>query len=262
VSRHLETGHNVDLGRGWTYHLATTLRYGLGAPLFLAGIAGLVLVVWREGRRGVLVVLFPLAYYGVAGSGRTVFMRHMLPAVPFLCLTAAYAVTTASAWLSGALQMPQRRAWITAVLAIAVLWPSAMSVVAFDRILAREDTRVMTRRWIEARFAPGTTLAQVGGGAYGSAYAADESRYAAATLDSHSRPTLVVVAASPLPGRPDLAGTETILASDYDLAFTASAGGSDPRNTYDRQDAFYVPVAGFHGIERPGPDLQVFVRRR
>ena len=97
VSRHLADGHGVDLGRGWTYHLTTTLRYGLGIPLLVAGILGLPLMVWREGRRGVLVALFPVAYYALTGSGRTVFARYILPAVPFLCLTAGYFVVTTAA---------------------------------------------------------------------------------------------------------------------------------------------------------------------
>ena len=162
VSRHLADGHGVDLGRGWTYHLTTTLRYGLGIPLLVAGILGLPLMVWREGRRGILVALFPVAYYALIGSGRTVFARYILPAVPFLCLTAGYFVVTTAAVVTSYLHRPRWRIPATTVMTAAVLWPSLLSVIAFDRLIAREDSRVLARRWIEARFAPGTTIAQLG----------------------------------------------------------------------------------------------------
>ena len=90
-------GYQPDLGRGWKYHFTTTLRYGLGIPLLAAGVLGLLFMVWREERRGVLVALFPVAYYVLMGTGRTVFARYALPAVPFLCLTAGYLVATTAA---------------------------------------------------------------------------------------------------------------------------------------------------------------------
>jgi hypothetical protein len=35
-------------------------------------------------------------------------------------------------------------------------------------------------------------------------------------------------------------------------------GGSRNNPVYDLQDAFYVPLAGFTGIVRPGPDLTIY----
>jgi hypothetical protein len=30
---------------------------------------------------------------------------------------------------------------------------------------------------------------------------------------------------------------------------------------YDRQDAFFVPIAGFTGVARPGPSVLIYKRR-
>jgi 4-amino-4-deoxy-L-arabinose transferase-like glycosyltransferase len=260
-SRHLAEGAGADLGRGWLYHVTTTLRYGLGAPLFAAGLLGLPLMVWREGRRGVLVALFPLAYYLLVGSGRTVFARYILPAVPFLCLTAAYAVAAAAAWFTGALHRPRWLIPITMAMASVVISPSILSVVAFDRLLAREDTRVIARRWIEERFAPGATVAQVGP-SNGHVYVDYENRYVLSNAISAERPTLVIIVSSPLPGSPNLARLAPLLDREYDLQFAQMvAGEDDGANTYDRQDEFYLPLAGFHRVERPGPNLRIYVRR-
>ena len=199
VSRHLADGHGVDLGRGWTYHLTTTLRYGLGIPLLVAGILGLPLMVWREGRRGILVALFPVAYYALIGSGRTVFARYILPAVPFLCLTAGYFVVTTAAVVTSYLHRPRWRIPAITVMTAAVLFPSLLSVIAFDRLIARDDSRVLARRWIEERFPPGTSIAQLGlgGGSAGNVYINYETDYLLSDITASSKPTLVIVVSGP-----------------------------------------------------------------
>ena len=141
-ARHLAEGHGADLGRGWKYHLTTTLRYGLGLPLLIAGVVGLGWMVWREGKKGILVALFPIAYYAIAGSGRTVFARHILPVVPFLCLSAGYAVWNVSVWMTTALGRPRWRVAVTVAITLAVISPSLMSVIALDSC-----SDVKTRAW-------------------------------------------------------------------------------------------------------------------
>jgi 4-amino-4-deoxy-L-arabinose transferase-like glycosyltransferase len=258
VSRHLSRGHGVDLGRGWTYHVRTTLRHGLGWPLLVTGIAGLPLMVWRERSRGLLVALFPMAYYVVMGSGRTVFARYALPLVPFLCLTAAYAVSAAADWAAARMNRQRWSGAVAVLLTSGVLWPSAQSVLAFDRLLVREDSRVAARRWIEARFPAGTTIGEIGA-ANAHLYFADEQHYVA--MPAVDRPELISIVSSPVTG----AAVEDVapwLTREYDLAFSESVvAEDDPENIYDRQDEFYVPLAGFHDIERPGPNVRVFVRR-
>ncbi len=260
VAQHLAIGHGPDLGRGWIYHITTTLRYGLGLPLLLAGVGGLAVMIRNEGRRGVLVALFPCAYYLLSGSGRTVFTRHALPLVPFLCLTAGYLVVRLAEALTRA---PERARWrvpATLVLTLAVLWPSARSVITFDRLLAREDSRLVARRWIESRFPRGTTIAQLGP-SNAHVYIDYETDYRLVEIDAGSTPTLVVIASSPM----TFTGVDAvapILARDYDLQFVRQVVGEDDRlNIYDQQDEFFVPLAGFHDVERPGPNLRIYVRR-
>lgn len=263
VSRHLAGGHGPDLGRGWTYHLTTTLRYGLGMPLLAAGILGLPLMLWREGRRGVLVALFPVAYYALIGSGRTVFARYILPAVPFLCLTAGYLVATTAAAVTNYLQRPAWRIPLTTVITAAVLLPSLLSVIAFDRLIAREDSRVLARRWIEARFAPGTTIGQLGlsSGYSGHVYIHYETTYRLSEITTTTKPALIIVVSPPFGS----ARVDTIspwLEREYELQFVQEVVVEEDRaNIYDRQDEFYVPLAGFHRIVRPGPNVRIYVRR-
>lgn len=83
VSTHLASAHAVMLGRGWTVHLTSSLRYGLGVPLLVAGLLGCVLFVRRSTRDAAIVLSFPLVYYVMVGSGYTAFARYAIPVVPF-----------------------------------------------------------------------------------------------------------------------------------------------------------------------------------
>ncbi|HEX7794407.1 MAG TPA: glycosyltransferase family 39 protein [Vicinamibacterales bacterium] len=90
----------MDLGNGWLYHLTFSLRYGMGVPLLVAGLAGAGLLLWMEPRTGLLLLSFPIAYYVVAGSIRLLFVRYAMPVVPFLCVTAAYLVCRSATWVT------------------------------------------------------------------------------------------------------------------------------------------------------------------
>ena len=97
LGQSMETGsRGLELSHGWLHHLEYSLRYGLGLPLLVSGVAGLLMLLAVERRAAVVVLLsFPIAYYLVAGSIRNLFFRYAIPLVPFLCLAAARLVTWA-----------------------------------------------------------------------------------------------------------------------------------------------------------------------
>ncbi len=263
-SRHLTQGHGVIVGRGWSHHLMSSLRYGVGSPILVTGLAGFGLLLWRDPRKGSLVALFPVSYYLVLGSGYTVFARYMLPVVPFLCLSAGYVVTEAARWLAARLRRPELAPILVTAGVVGLLWPSVQSVVAFDQLMTLDDNRLLARRWVERHFPKGTTIAQLGSeGSRVYLHDIEKVVYPRARFRRRDvRPDLVVVPSSPLRLVPrDLRGMEQILAQDYELGFARAGVGSHPENIYDWQDDFYLPLTGFEGIERPGPNLKIYIRR-
>jgi hypothetical protein len=262
-AQHLSQGHGVVLGRGWVYHAMTTLRYGVGAPILGAGVTGMLLLIFRNPRRGLLVALFPVSYYALLGSGYTVFTRHMVPVVPFLCLAAAYLIAESAYWLGMRLRRPQWSPTLVALGLIGVLWPSVHSVVMFDLLIARTDNRLLARRWVEQRFQAGTTIAQIGPeGGHLFLHDSNEVRYTTIEFSRESlQPDIVVVQSSPLMAAPALGDMDHVLSTDYTLGFASEVAAPDPHNVYDLQDEFYLPLAGFRRIDRPGPNLKVYVRR-
>ncbi len=152
---HAAQGHGIDLGRGWWHHLSFSLPLGLGWPLWAAGILGLVCLGRFYRRPGWVLLSGVLVYYGVAGSSYTVFVRYMVPIIPFLCLAAAVLVD---------ISLKGRSIWPTVLAGGLLVAPSAYAAYQHGRLLVQPDTRLLATHWIEEQIPSGTRLALVGDG--------------------------------------------------------------------------------------------------
>lgn len=263
---HLSGGHNdIILGPGWIYHATHSLPYGVGLGAFAAAIIGVVPFARRHRDAALILAGFAVSFYVALGSGYTVFFRYVLPLVPFLCLLAAAGVDSVSGWVA-------RRfgAAPPAVLAVAVavtLGPALLYAVWFDALLARTDTRVLAGEWLTAQLAPGDTVHDAGGiytrldlwrvPVTRVPYDAEAGTFAGREL-----PQWLVLHTSPLraytPTPPALA---RLARERYVLTYEVRGRRPGaPPGLYDRQDAFFLPVTGFAGILRPGPDIAVYRR--
>jgi hypothetical protein len=61
-SAHIAVPHSYDLGYGGVYHIVFSLRYGLGLPLLVAGLAGFVWLARADWRKAALLGVFPVAF--------------------------------------------------------------------------------------------------------------------------------------------------------------------------------------------------------
>lgn len=152
---HFSTGHHggLDLGSGWAYHLKSTLPIGLGWPLFAAAAVGLGWQLLRGRVEDRALVCGVVTYFVVAGSGRSVFMRYVLPMVPFLCLAGARVVAVATERI--------RWPWLCLVTAVLAA-PTAVSTMSHNLIIGRQDTRLEAGAWIETNIPSKAKIALVG----------------------------------------------------------------------------------------------------
>jgi hypothetical protein len=250
---HLSAGHAVPLGRGWVYHLHTTLPHGLGPIMALAAAVGFILLATKYRKSAAVVVLFTAVFYLAMGSGSTVFFRYVLPLVPVACVCAGVAVSSAGSR-------------VAAVLAILVAAPSFYQSVTLDRLLAREDSRVIAGAWLAGRLRPDSTVHD-GGGDYGR-LALDALPFHAWRYDPAARsfgaggatPDWIVLDETPLTAytaTPD--SLRDLVRDRYELAMRVPGVPAEMGEAiYDRQDAFFLPIAGFSGIERPGPTVLIY----
>ncbi len=261
---HLATGPTVVLGRGWIYHLITTLPYGLGWAIYAAAAAGIVVLALRLRRQALPLALFAIAFYVSMGAGFTVFFRYALPLLPIACACAAVAVCAV------AKRFGAHGRLAAAALALIVALPSFAQSAALDRLLAKRDSRVIAAEWLAARLQPDDTLHDSGGDYTRLSLGAARFhawRYDAATRTfgdpSGAIPGWIVLYESPLPeytAAPD--SLRELVAARYELAYRIDGvPGRGGNGVYDRQDAFFLPIAGFKAVARPGPTVLIYKRR-
>jgi len=262
----------VPIESGWIRHLRLSLRYGVGLPLLAAGLIGMIAIVVRTPGIGAVLFAFPVAYYAVAASSRSLFFRYAIPIVPFLCLAAAWLVCRAAARF--VLIEPNRhQRWALAVpwlLAAAIVLPSAISVVAFDRLIAQTDNRVVVARWFEQHVPSGSSVLQ-SGSQYGHAQFDPRLNYVVwvwngphlvFTVNNEpatGRPDWILLQESPLPSATQPIVKEFLRQGYVRVQdFVALSLADD--HLFDQQDAFFVPFAGFKGVKRPGPNFALYKR--
>ena len=265
---HLADGHGIDLGLGWQYHLTNSLAYGLSLPVFGAGLAGIVPTARHYPRQAIVLGAFAASFYGLIGSGQTVFFRYVLPLVPILCLSAAVASQRAGLWIASRTTVrPQAAA---AALGLLLGGMGLVNSVWFDLVLSRTDSRVLAARWLAPRLRPEDSLYDSGG---------RYTRLDLSQVDFHvwvfdpatesfghpegRTPDWLVVHESPLlmyTSVPD--AIERLAETRYLLVRTFLGTPRRSRSAvYDSQDAFFMPVSGFSTVRRPGPTIRIYRHR-
>lgn len=162
--KHLAEGHRVDVGPAWLAHARGTLPNGVGVPMLLAGVGGLVAALWRDWKGGLVLLSFPLAWYVAMGRGETAFYRYMLPMVPFLAIGAGLLVDSIPRPMDDAPAWRRHLKWPVFLLCAL---PTAWSSVAVVSRMAAGDTRDAMGAWIEANVPTDATI--VHGGTYSGA---------------------------------------------------------------------------------------------
>jgi hypothetical protein len=139
---------------GLLYYL-WSLGWGLGWVPALGALGGGVVIWRRDPRIGWLLVPAPLLFLAFMGLQDRYFGRWLLPVFPIACLLAAYFVRELAA------TVPQRRAltnFAIAFVAVCLLAQGVLYSVHDDLVLARPDTRNLTRAWMVANVPQGARI--------------------------------------------------------------------------------------------------------
>ncbi|MGO9248573.1 MAG: ArnT family glycosyltransferase [Solirubrobacteraceae bacterium] len=160
---------------GLAYYL-WTLTWGLGWAPALAALGGAVSVWWRERALGWMLVPAPLIYLVFMGTQGRYFGRWLLPIFPILCLLAALfalqlagtlvrlathahrARSTGEDGAGGAGGRTPLRVGLTALLVVALLAQGLVYGIHSGLVLARADTRNLTREWMLAHIPAGARI--------------------------------------------------------------------------------------------------------
>jgi hypothetical protein len=155
--------------------------------------------------------------------------------------------------------------------AVLMVIPTARNTVLFDRLMSRTDNRVIVSRELARIIPAGSTFYQ-SGESYGQAPLSLDG----VAIDVHQRtfdrnedrfeptePEWVLLQRSPLPLYSAVPKTvERIVGERYELQRTFLTGDNRSRGRfYDQQDAFFLPLSGLDGLDRPGPSFELYRRR-
>ena len=153
-------------GEGWEGQVASpsallylqTLGQGVGWVILALGLVGLGLLGRRHPRRAATVAAFPVAYLLFMLQTELFFARFALPVVPFVCLLAAAGVVLVATW-TGRVLGSQNATALGISLAVVALVQPALNVALHDRLVTREDTRVLAAEWALANIPPDAKVA-------------------------------------------------------------------------------------------------------
>jgi len=249
-------------------HLKLTFPHGLGWPLYVASALGVARAIVRRRAEDVVLLSFAVPFLVLISSVRITFPRYVLPVVPLLLVFAADLVAS----LLERIPLPRMRAVASAAAALVFLTPPLLDSSAFNRIAAREDTRLQAASFVSETFEPQTRLLVCRG--YG-APAINEDRRRPPAFVVEERDCLADAPLPPDAGylvthehrelpfsriHPSLAGWldehgQTIAVFDPYRPYRLGAG-VEP--VFFRSDAFYVPFAGLDAVERGGPIVRIW----
>jgi hypothetical protein len=161
---------------GLLYYL-WVLTWGLGWAPALAALGGAAAMLLRARRLALVLVPAPIAYLVFMGTEGRYFGRWLMPVLPLLCLLAAFAGATAiglagrrraatapprdAGFRTRLREAGPRAAWApaVAVLLIALLIGQGLAYsVHSGLVLARADTRTLTREWMVANIPRGASV--------------------------------------------------------------------------------------------------------
>jgi hypothetical protein len=277
-------------GPGMSLDLSTMIRQGIGLPIAALALVGLVTTARAAPRATAVVVVFPLAYLLILARGSLLYSRYLAVLAPFTaCFAGAGAVALARALL------PRRMLVPLAAIVVAAAAPSVWQGIGYDRFLALRDTRQLAADWIQAHVPPGTPLTVPNAVPYPNptlpmdvfqlrlAYPeffealrargiADRSRiypmhYLAFFMNPvatwQPRDRFVVTAHHPViqPGYSATPEQLAVLEAKGARVVARFEGFREPiprHVVFEPAEFDYVPLAGFDGLIRPGPNLTVW----
>lgn len=160
-AHYAKSGHNDGTSisggdYGWTFYLRHALVPGMGIPLVVAALAGMVLAVCKKQRLAILLIPWiVISYLGVESSLAKpfpFFTRYLHGLFPFLCLMSAFALRSIAPPESS---RTRRAVFIGAVLIC--LLPPLIRTSLINASL-QKDTRKIAAEWINENLEPDATL--------------------------------------------------------------------------------------------------------
>jgi 4-amino-4-deoxy-L-arabinose transferase-like glycosyltransferase len=143
----------------WRWYLHATLT-SADALWVVTGVVGLVGMFWREWKKGLLVVLFPLVYYLMISSFVVRFERNLVPVLPFLALGGGWLLDMLADRMARRFGRGGRASQALAFVGVLLITGAPLiAAVSFDAAIAKTDLREVAGEWVEENIEWGSKIA-------------------------------------------------------------------------------------------------------
>jgi hypothetical protein len=142
-------------GSGPYYLFSHVYPFLTGSPLTWLSALGLLFAAVRRTPADLLLAFFCVSYCWYVGRWGVIKARYFIAVLPFLLLLGARALAEAADWV----RRRRLRAGLLAVVFCALIAPSWVRIIQFDRRIARRWIVLEAKDWMEALVAPGTAVA-------------------------------------------------------------------------------------------------------
>jgi len=255
IAQNLRGGSEVAI----LVHLRDTFRLGLGWPVYLAALAGVVRGLWRRQPVELAMLGLLIPYMLMMVDVRVAYPRYVVPLVPVLAALSADIVMGVVA---------RFRPYVAVLAASLLVTPTLWSSVQFDRLAAQKDTRILATDWLGENIERRAKIAVCEG--YGAPKVNSDRRRppafepieiecappdvrdtGARYLITHEHPAFAQSLKHEL---------QTMLAEEWKMLVRIDPfhETSSAIPFFFRSDIFYLPMAGFDALERGGPIITVW----
>jgi len=273
---------------GWV-QLGLALWFGIDPVLVLLAIVGVAYAMWRRDPADIIILTFLAVYLVLIGAGRSVFFRYADPIIPFLLLLGGRAL---AALVERTARGRTRRLALAGALVLIGVAPLVHDL-RYDLLIQQQDTRTLAFDWLATHVPAGSRAAvpYMAGPAHDQAMidSGEHSHgatdpYIASFLDSRletqytirelTRDDLqltsldsfrnegiryvVIGYETPGTGCGTLSPLEQALRAEGPPLASFSPTNGCPDSVFDPIDTYYVPLAGYEGWVRPGPQIRIY----
>jgi hypothetical protein len=273
---------------GWV-RLSVALWFGIDPVLVLLAGVGVAYAAWRRQPADWIILTFLLVYFLLIGAGRSVFLRYADPMIPLLLLLGGRALATLVQLTAPG--RGRRLALAAAFVLIAVA--PLVHDIRYDLLIQQTDTRTLAFDWLAQHVPAGSRAAvpYMAGPAHDQAMidSGEHSHgattpYIASFLDSRLETQytireltrddlqltsldsfrsegiryMVIGYETPGTGCGTVSPLEQALRAQGPPLASFSPTNGCPDSVFDPIDTYYVPLAGYGGWVRPGPQIRIY----
>jgi hypothetical protein len=245
---------------GYKFYYGFALRYGAGLGVAVLLPAALVWAFLSRQALALAAAVFGITAFVLFGASPALLSRYMTPIIPAFAIVIAGALTAAARRA-----VPGYASVVVAAVTLLLVAEPLWRSVQHDRIAAETDTRVLASSWLRENASAGGKVVIAGTvfWSWGEPWVPAPLELVRTGLDA---PALEAAGIHWV-----VTHDHTVFASNMDPEVIAKLGdrlklraefdpfrGPREEASYDFQDAYYIPMAGFDVVSRPGPAIRIY----